>query len=66
VPFARTVLGDIDVIDLGRTNAHEHLAIRDGLITVQHPDYRLDDPQRAIEEVRDFQEAGGQAIIRNF
>lgn len=63
MPFARTVLGDIAVQNLGSTNAHEHLAIRNGLITLQHPDYRLDDPQRAIEEVADFREAGGRTIV---
>jgi phosphotriesterase-related protein len=63
VPFARTVAGDIDVKDLGRTNAHEHLAIKGGLITVQHPEYRLDDTGRAIEEVQDYCNAGGRTLI---
>ncbi len=61
--FARTVLGDVDVLQLGATNAHEHLAITGGLITVQHPDFRLNDPDRAIEEVRDFADAGGATIV---
>jgi predicted metal-dependent phosphotriesterase family hydrolase len=61
--FARTVLGDVDVSTLGRTNAHEHLAISSGLITVQHPDYRLDDPERGVIEAQDFHDAGGQTIV---
>jgi phosphotriesterase-related protein len=63
MPFARTVLGDVDMESLGPTNAHEHLAICNGLIALQHPDYRLDDPQRAIEEITDFHEAGGRTVV---
>lgn len=61
--FARTVLGDVDVFQLGVTNAHEHLAITCGLITMQHPDYRLNDTNLAIEEIRDFIDAGGSTIV---
>lgn len=63
MPFARTVLGDVDVSQLGVTNAHEHLAISSGLIVMQHPDYRLNDANRAIEEIRDFADAGGSTIV---
>ena len=63
MPFARTVLGDVEVSELGPTNAHEHLAIRNGLITVQHPDYKLNDPERAVEEVNTFRKAGGKTIV---
>ncbi len=61
--FARTVLGDIDSATLGVVNAHEHLAIGGGLITVQHPDYRLNDVSKAVEEIRDFVSAGGSTIV---
>jgi phosphotriesterase-related protein len=60
---ARTVLGDVEVGRLGMTNAHEHLAIVGGLITVQHPDYRLNDAGKAIEEIRDFADAGGGTVV---
>jgi predicted metal-dependent phosphotriesterase family hydrolase len=63
VPFARTVLGDVAVDQLGVTNAHEHLAIGGGLITLQHPDYRLNDREKAIHEIRDFADAGGSTIV---
>lgn len=63
MPVIRTVLGDIDPARLGATNAHEHLIIRNGLIVVQHPDYRLDSVERSTEEVRDFAAAGGNAIV---
>ena len=59
----RTVLGDIDSSQLGRTNAHEHLFIRDGLIVLLEPDYRLDSEANALSEVADFRAHGGQAIV---
>ncbi len=59
----RTVLGDIDSTLLGRTNAHEHLFIRDGLIVLLEPEFRLDSEAHAVSEVTDFRSHGGQAII---
>jgi phosphotriesterase-related protein len=61
--FARTVIGDVDVAQLGVTNAHEHLAISGGLITVQHPEFRLNDPEKAVLEVLDYADAGGSTIV---
>ncbi len=61
--FARTVLGDVPASELGHVNAHEHLAISNGLITVQHPEYRLDSLDKAVEEVEDFVNAGGRTIV---
>ena len=56
--FVRTVLGDVEASTSAITNAHEHLAITGGLILVQHPDYRLDDTERAI--------AGGERLLRGW
>ena len=61
--IVRTVLGDIDASLLGATNAHEHLFIRDGLILVLEPDFRLDSEANAISEVNDFRSHGGSAIV---
>jgi 5-phospho-D-xylono-1,4-lactonase len=61
--LVRTVLGDVESTTLGITNAHEHLAIIGGLIVMQHPDYRLNDTKRAIEEVADFASVGGKTIV---
>src|SRR3984885_1788441 len=63
MPTIRTVLGDIDSALLGRTNAHEHLFIRDGLIVLLEPEFRLDSEAHAISEATDFRSHGGQAII---
>jgi phosphotriesterase-related protein len=61
--FIRTVLGDIEPSNLGVANCHEHLLIRNGLITMQHPEFLLDDESRAISEVLDFARHGGAAIV---
>lgn len=61
--IVRTVLGDIDSSALGRTNAHEHLFIRNGLILILEPDFRLDSEANAVSEVADFRSHGGEAII---
>jgi phosphotriesterase-related protein len=63
MPFVRTVLGDVDAAALGVTDAHEHLLIRGGLILQKEPDFRLDSVDKAVEEVRDFQRFGGQAVV---
>lgn len=62
-PFCRTVLGDIGPSSLGITNAHEHISIRNGLITREHPDYRLDDTGKAIAEALEFAVAGGRTLV---
>jgi phosphotriesterase-related protein len=59
----RTVLGDIQAHELGVTNAHEHLFIRNGLILTREPDFRLDSEEDAILEINDFRSHGGRAIV---
>jgi predicted metal-dependent phosphotriesterase family hydrolase len=61
--FARTVLGDMDVTKLGATNAHEHVMIRGGLILLREPDFRLDDPSKAIEELSEYRAFGGGTVV---
>jgi predicted metal-dependent phosphotriesterase family hydrolase len=61
--FVRTVLGDIPTSELGATNAHEHLFIKDGLILMREADFRLDSEVNAIFEVNDFAKYGGKAIV---
>lgn len=59
----RTVLGDIPAPQLGRTHAHDHVLIADSLGTRGDPDLTIDDVERAVAEVRDFQRAGGGALV---
>jgi predicted metal-dependent phosphotriesterase family hydrolase len=60
---ARTVLGDVDVSTLGITNAHEHVMIRSGLILIREPNFRLDNPDKSVEELRDFRAFGGGTVV---
>jgi predicted metal-dependent phosphotriesterase family hydrolase len=59
--FVRTVLGDVEPGSLGPTYCHEHL------ITAPAPrfgdDLRLDDEDRAADELERFRAAGGRAIV---
>lgn len=61
--FARTVLGDVDVATLGITNAHEHVMIRGDLILIREPDFRLDDPAKATEELSGYRAFGGGTVV---
>ncbi|TDC23169.1 phosphotriesterase [Streptomyces sp. 8K308] len=56
----RTVLGDIDPGELGVCDAHDHLFLRSALL----PGQELDDPVAAVEELRAFAAAGGQAVAQ--
>lgn len=61
--FVRTVLGDIPPADLGVCYAHEHVIIGPSFATHAHPEFLLDDQERAAIELRDFHAAGGRAMI---
>lgn len=60
----RTVLGDVPPEELGRVYCHEHLLTRPGpQVTGAGDDLRLDDEQRALDELRGFAEAGGGTMV---
>jgi len=64
MPFIRTVRGDISLLSLGVTYAHEHLLfLPPQPYADQDPDLRLDDVETAIREVTWFKKAGGSAIV---
>ena len=58
-----TTLGPLPADSLGRINAHEHIIIDGGLTVVTTPDFRLDNVEKAIEEVGYWRQAGGGAIV---
>lgn len=62
-PFARTVLGDVDVLELGFCSSHDHVLIGDGLGARANPDLLIDDLDEAVAEVTAFQEAGGRTLV---
>lgn len=60
----RTVVGDVAPGELGRVYCHEHLLTRPGpQVPGADGDLRLDDEQRALEELRRFAAAGGGALV---
>jgi 5-phospho-D-xylono-1,4-lactonase len=63
VSFVRTVLGDIAPADLGACDSHEHLIIDGGLPCIKHPDFRLADVDRCVEELASAHRAGLRAVV---
>ena len=61
--FVRTVLGDIDPIDLGITYAHEHLIIDGGRPAEMSPDFLLADVDRMATELGDAAAAGLRSAV---
>jgi phosphotriesterase-related protein len=59
--FVRTVLGDVEPRALGPTYCHEHLMTRPAARFGE--DLRLDDEDRAANELERFRAAGGRAIV---
>jgi len=58
----RTVRADIEPAQLGRCYAHEHLWGQPPP-QLASPDLMLDKRQMALQELRQFKQAGGQAIV---
>ena len=61
--FVRTVLGDIDPAELGVTYAHEHLVIAGSRTVELFPDFRLDDVDKAVQELASAQALGLRSVI---
>lgn len=62
--FVRTVLGDIDPKELGKTLTHEHiLASPPAKFADKDPDLVLDSLEKIIAEVNDFKATGGVSIV---
>ena len=61
--FFRTVLGDIDIQEMGFTLPHEHLITRPlNSIIKGDPDLLLDDVTKPVEELILFKKAGGKTL----
>jgi 5-phospho-D-xylono-1,4-lactonase len=55
----RTVLGDIDPRELGKTDVHEHLLMRSPLLRGEE----LDDLEKSTREAVELREAGIDALV---
>ncbi len=58
-----TTLGPWPVSQLGRINAHDHVIIDGGLTVLKEPDFKLDNVEKAVEEIGYWRQAGGGAIV---
>ena len=61
--FVRTVMGDIDPVDLGITYAHEHLVIDGGRPVLLEPEFDLSDVDAMVTEVGAAVELGLGAVV---
>ncbi len=63
MPFVRTVTGDIDPSELGRTYSHDHLYCVPPLWKERgDTDLLIDDIEASLADIRLFTEAGGEAV----
>ena len=63
MPFARTVLGDIQPDKLGLTYSHEHVVIEEGFSTMVNPDFILNDTSLITSELKEFYQHGGRTLV---
>lgn len=58
-----TTLGAVPAVQLGRVNAHDHVILEGGVTTVNEPDFRLDNVDKAVEELERWRTVGGGAVV---
>ena len=61
--FSRSVLGDIDVNDMGLTYSHEHIIIEDSYPTATHPEFLLNDVEKVTNELVSLYQKGGRTVV---
>ncbi|MFO7173735.1 MAG: phosphotriesterase [Bacillota bacterium] len=62
--FVRTLLGDIDPGEMGVTYSHEHIVCRPPYWAERgEDDLLLDDPEKSLQDVLLFVQAGGRTIV---
>ncbi len=61
--FIRTVLGDVDISEIGHTQCHEHLFIEQDKSAEVAPVLLIDDLDKSTKELVSFKKAGGSAIV---
>jgi len=59
----RTVLGDIESNQLGHTQCHEHLFIREGRSRIVNQNLWLESSVRTLEELDEYKSFGGGSVV---
>lgn len=61
--FARTVLGDIPVEQMGLTYSHEHIVIDESYPTLGNELFLLNDAEKISKELKEFYDLGGRTMV---
>lgn len=56
--FIRTILGDVPVEEMGVTYSHEHIVIEECYVTLDHPEFLLNDSDKIIAELKGLKDLG--------
>lgn len=59
----RTILGDIQTNQMGHTQCHEHLFIREGRSRVVNQNLWLESSMRTLEELESYKQCGGGTVV---
>jgi phosphotriesterase-related protein len=61
--FIRTILGDVPVKEMGITYSHEHIVIEESYVTMEHPEFLLNDSDKIIEELKELKALGCSTMV---
>lgn len=61
--FARTILGDIAAENIGITYSHEHIVIDESFVTLEHPEFTLNDEEKIVNELSDLYNLGCRTMV---
>lgn len=61
--FIRTVLGDVDVAEMGFCYSHEHVVIEEGYVTEKNDLFLLNDVDKISQELQGVYEKGGRTMV---
>lgn len=59
----RTILGDIPAEQMGVTYSHEHIVIDEGFVTLDHPEFLLNDAEKITTELQGLKALGCATMV---
>ncbi|WP_353483861.1 aryldialkylphosphatase [Haliscomenobacter sp.] len=63
MPFIRTILGDLPSEQMGITFSHEHVVIEENYVTLDHPDFLLNDVEKICTELQCLKTLGCSTMV---
>ncbi|MBC7887274.1 MAG: aryldialkylphosphatase [Ferruginibacter sp.] len=61
--FIRTILGDIPAEEMGVTYSHEHIVIEECYVTLDHPEFLLNDSDKIVTELKGLKGLGCATMV---